>query len=68
MYQVCIHVLDDVCRKFNVSKNRDTFYLSTSDEVCSLIQSLPKGYFVSLVQFDFDSVDSILSIYGSSDL
>ena len=36
------------------------FYFKTSDEVCTLIQKMPKGYFIHLSILDFNTVDDVI--------
>ena len=45
---------------FFSSPSRMVFYFKTSDEVCTLIQKMPLGYFIHLSILDFNNVDDVI--------
>ena len=60
MYRVQLHLVKSP--DVNVFTNHPSeFYLKSSDDVCNLIKSLPKGWFITIVDFEFSSIDSIVS-------
>lgn len=59
MYRVNLHKVSNPDQNCFLKNLRSEFYLSSSDEVCILISKLPKKWFVSLLEFDLDTPDSI---------
>lgn len=64
MYRVNLHKISNPEQNIFVKNDRSEFYLSSSEEVCLLISKLPKNWFVSLVEFDLDTPESIFKEFN----